>query len=125
MAKIRIYIGDEVFDAHLNKSEAPRTVEKILSILPVEATISSWGDEFYFAIPVEAGLENAVGQVEKGDLAFWPQGNAFCIFFGRTPLTTDEDKIIPASAVNPIGRIQGIERLRSHSGGEPVKITRA
>lgn len=123
MTKIRIQISDEIFDGWLDPSSAPVTVQKILETLPMKTTINSWGDEFYFRIPVEAEPENAVEKVSAGDLAFWLQGQAFCIFFGKTPMSKNEDEIIPASAVNLIGRIDRIERLKNHKDGEPVTIS--
>ena len=50
--------------------------------------------------------EDAREEVEIGDLGYWPPGQAFCIFFGQTPMSKD-GKIVPASAVNIIGRIVG------------------
>lgn len=124
MKKINIQISEDSFDAWLDESLAPDTVQKIIGSLPIETTINTWGEEFYFRIPVEAGLENEVEKVSVGDLAFWPQGQAFCIFFGQTPMSRSEDEIIPASAVNPIGKIEGIDRLKKHSDGETVRISR-
>jgi len=45
-------------------------------------------------------------EVEVGEIGYWPEGKAFCIFFGPTPIS-QAGKIIPASAVNIIGRIEG------------------
>ena len=42
-------------------------------------------NEIYFPIPVEAEAENAATLVEEGDLAYWPEGRCFCIFFSLTP----------------------------------------
>lgn len=39
-----------------------------------------------------------------GDLAYWPAGNAFCIFFGRTPPSHD-DEPRPASPIDVIGNV--------------------
>lgn len=123
MEEISIQIGEEQFDAWLDDNAAPETVRKILEALPVNGVVSAWGDEFYFSIPVDVELENAVDHVSVGDLAFWPQGRAFCIFFGKTPMTTKVEKIVPASAVNPVGRIDGIDRLKNHRDGETITIT--
>ena len=101
---IRIMIGNMAFDAELN--DGP-TAGKIAGILPLRASFSTWGDEIYFPIPVEAELdENAREEVEIGALGYWPSGRAFCIFFGPTPMSTP-GKIIPASAVNIIGKVKG------------------
>jgi hypothetical protein len=44
--------------------------------------------------------------MEVGELAYWPTGSAFCIFYGRTPVSLDE-RPRAASAVIPFGRIEG------------------
>jgi hypothetical protein len=83
------------------------TARKVKEALPIRASISTWGDEIYFAIPVEEGLDStAREEVDLGDLGYWPSGKAFCIFFGPTPVSPP-DKIVPASAVNIIGRVLG------------------
>ena len=100
--KIRIKIGSLSAEAELNDST---TSHKIVKVLPIKTSFSTWGDEIYFTIPVEAELdETAQEEVEVGDLGYWPTGKAFCIFFGPTPMSSS-DKIIPASAVNIIGKI--------------------
>ena len=85
----------------------------------------TWGDEIYFGIPVKAKAENPCETVELGDLAYWPPGSAFCIFFGPTPMSRGSE-IRPASAVNVFGRIDGdaraFARVRS---GTTVKVERA
>lgn len=104
MAKrIKITAGDVVAYGTLNET---KTAEKIWDALPIEAQGSTWGDEIYFAIPVRLGEENAQGVVGMGDLAYWPPGNAFCIFFGRTP-ASHGDEIRPASPVNVFGQVEG------------------
>ncbi len=123
MTKITIQVGDEGFEATLDEERAPRTVRMILDALPIEAAASTWGEEIYFGIPVDAALENGVETVSAGDLGYWPDGSAFCIFFGRTPVTTSPDEIKPASAVTPIGRIDNAEALKNHRAGETVRIT--
>jgi len=125
MAKIRILVGDEEFDATLDEQKAPETVRRILEALPIEGRANTWGEEIYFQIPVSMGEENAVETVSVGDLGYWPSGECFCIFFGKTPMTTSLEAIKPASAVNPIGRIENPERLKSHRSGETVRITAA
>ena len=75
--------------------------------MPLNTPFNTWGDEIYFEIPVKAELdESAREEVEMGDLGYWPTGRAFCIFFGPTPMSTP-GKIIPASAVNIIGKVKG------------------
>jgi len=122
---IVIQIGDEEFSAHLTEDLAPETVQQILSVLPIESTAMTWGDEVYFEIPVDADQENARSRVSKGDLGYWPDGNCFCIFYGKTPMSPSEEDIVPASPVNVIGRIDNPDGLKGHSAGEPVIVRQA
>ena len=101
--EIKLVIGDESVLADLNDS---KTASMIADALPIEVDFSTWGDEIYFAIPVKTGPENSVEVVELGDIAYWPPGNAFCIFYGDTPISANGE-IRPASPVNPLGRIKG------------------
>ena len=122
MTRIKVQVADEVFDAELDEDAAPQTVQKILDALPIESVAKTWGDEIYFDIPVTAGPENPHEKVSKGDLGYWPVGEAFCIFFGKTPMSRSEDEIIPASPVNLIGRIENPDALKKHRAGETVRI---
>ena len=63
----------------------------ILETLPISASVNTWGDEIYFTIPITAKLENPVDTVEKGDLGYWPEGKCFCIFFGPTPISSENE----------------------------------
>jgi len=102
--RIAIRIGTLSMEAELN--ETP-TAQKIAAALPLRTSFNTWGDEIYFAIPVEAALDDsAQDSVELGALGYWPPGKAFCIFFGQTP-ASQPGKIMPASAVNVIGKVLG------------------
>ncbi|MFQ5940268.1 MAG: cyclophilin-like fold protein [Nitrososphaerales archaeon] len=89
----------------LDEGSAPATVKAILERLPLEVMINRWGDELYTEpMPVKVGIENAKTVVDLMDAAYWPQGNALCLFFGPTPISTG-NKIKPYSSVNVVGRI--------------------
>ena len=99
------------------------TSQAIVDALPIQGQGSRWGGEIYFAIPVEAELEQGARDVLKaGELGYWPPGRAFCIFFGRTP-ASHGDEIRAASPVNVIGRLQGdLDGLWDIPDGAPVSI---
>ena len=102
--RICIRIGHLQMEAEL--ADTP-TARQIAAALPIQTTFNTWGDEIYFAIPVSAELEADAREVVKiGDLGYWPPGHAFCIFFGQTPVS-QAGKIMPASAVNIIGKVVG------------------
>ncbi|RLF63404.1 MAG: hypothetical protein DRN30_06635, partial [Thermoplasmata archaeon] len=73
--------------------------------------------------PVDMEEENAVETVEKGTIAFWPPGNALCIFWGPTPASRRLDEIRPASPVNILGKIVGDPKIFSKvRSGERIRI---
>lgn len=102
--------------------ENPKTAKAFNEALPIKGRANLWGDEIYFSVPVEADAENGKTVVELGDIAFWPPGNAFCIFFGPTPMSRGNE-IRPASAVNVFGKIIGDPKIfKQVRSGEEVKI---
>lgn len=104
---VSLIIADVRVPAELNDSA---TARDIAGKLPIEAVFSTWGDEIYFPIPVKRGSEDGRAVVDMGELGYWPPGNAFCIFYGATPVSTG-DRIKPASPVNPIGRVTGDPKI--------------
>jgi uncharacterized protein len=117
--KIMIITETVQMEAELNES---KTAALIWEALPISAEVSTWGDEVYFTIPVKTGPENAVSVVQKGDLAYWPEGNCFCIFFGKTPASTERE-IKPASPVNLVGRFSGDPELwKKVAAGDMIRL---
>lgn len=101
--RIRIVAGAVEVEAELNSTA---TAQAIREALPIEGRASLWGDEIYFSIPLSLQLEAGQEVVNTGDLGYWPEGNAFCIFFGPTPIS-QRDEIRPASAVTVFGKVIG------------------
>ncbi len=98
----------------------------LAAALPFTGTAHRWGDEIYFSVPqvVQDLEEDARVRVEVGDLAYWPAGKAFCIFFGLTP-TSVPGEIRPASAVNLVGRLLGDPCCFGDiQDGDPVRVER-
>ena len=98
----------------------------IADALPIETRPNEWGDEFYFTIPVAAGLdETATTAVKVGDIGYWPPGKALAIFFGPTPLSGGPDPV-PASDVNLVGKIiNDTTALKKVKGATKIKIEKA
>ena len=118
--KIWIICGDIDIAAELNDTA---TAKAIADALPIEGSVNRWGEEVYFDIPVNMGLEQgARADVEVGELGYWPTGTAFCVFFGPTP-ASDGDKPRAASAVNIIGRtLDDAKQLGSSRNGDKITI---
>lgn len=119
--KIRIRTEKVSMHAELFQT---KTAEAIWNSLPIEGKVNTWGDEIYFSIPVKMGREKAVDVVQEGDIGYWPDGHAFCIFFGKTPISTDKE-IKPASPVNLVGRLLGNPReWKKAKDGDKIIIER-
>jgi len=120
--RIRITVGKITADALLNES---RTAGAMWDALPLSIPGQTWGDEIYFGIPVKAAPERATEVVEKGDLAYWPPGSAFCIFYGPTPASRGSE-IRAASPVNVFGRVLGDPTVfKPVRSGTTVRVERA
>ena len=117
--RIRIIAGKVEKIALLNDSPAAETLRKSL---PLEATVNRWGDEIYFSISAKLSGGEKRKIVNKGDIAFWSPGNAFCIFFGTTPISEGEE-IRPASEVIVLGEVEeGVEAFKQVEEGERIRI---
>jgi hypothetical protein len=118
-------LASEAFAMEAELNDSP-TARQIWEALPIEGTANTWGDEIYFEIPVVAAQEaDARAQVEVGELGYWPVGHAFCIFFGPTPVSTDE-RPRAYSPVNILGRVSGdATAFRSVRDGAMVRLSRA
>ena len=123
--KIKITVNDKDFLGELNETETAKAIE---TNLPIEASPSFWGDEIYFEIPVDIEEnENPEEELEVGDLAYWPDGNAFCIFYGPTPSSKGSEPR-PASPVTVVGEVSGdatVLRQLDRGFGDKVKIEAA
>ena len=123
MKKINISVGNVSLEAEM--LDTP-TASKILEALPFESSANVWGDEIYFDISLSlAQAPDARADVEIGDLAYWPAGPAFCIFFGPTPVSTG-DQPRAYSPVNVFGKVLGdAKQLKGVANGAAVKVTQA
>jgi len=122
MAKIRITAGEISLSAELNDSP---TAQQIWEALPIEGRANVWGDEIYFEISVMASqTADARVEMEVGELGYWPVGHAFCIFFGPTPVSVDEQPRA-YSPVNILGLVLGdATRFKVVPNGALVRLER-
>jgi hypothetical protein len=110
---IIIRIGEIRLSAELNDSPS---AEKLKSLLPLEFSMSRWGDEYYGDCGIEMELsQDARDVMEVGELAVWPNGKALCIFFGPTPVSKgNEPRAV--SPVNPVGKLIGDKEVLKKLG---------
>ena len=103
MQKLRIICGNSQAEAKIIDKK-PKTAEAILKSLPLEGIAIKWGEEYYFYINVEIEEENSQTEMEVGDIAYWPDGKAICIFLGATPIA---DKPVAISPINLFAKLEG------------------
>ena len=120
MADLTLTVDDIVLEANWT-DDAPTTREALEEALPISGEATRWGDELYFSIPVDVPAENAREEVPMGAIAYWPAGNALCLFWGPTPASTG-DEPRAASPVNVVGLIDDVSALEGVEGGARVTV---
>ena len=122
MGRIKISAGGITATATLHDNA---TAEAIWAALPLTARGNRWGDEIYFEIPVQlAQAGDARDVLQAGELAYWPAGRAFCIFWGPTPASRSGE-IRAYSPVNVFGQLEGdSQAFDPVAGGTEIKIER-
>jgi len=101
-----------------------RTAAAILKSLPIEVRVQTWGEEVYFDIGVSVPREkDAHAVVKAGEIAYWPDGEAIAIGFGRTPISAPGE-IRLASPCNIWAKaISDVKMLKPVRAGSRVRVT--
>jgi len=87
--------------------------------LPMESRARLLGEEIHFPVLIPTAAEAPDREaVETGDVTYWPEGNALCLFFGSTPASTGKE-----SPVATVGRIvEGMEDYELVRQNETLRI---
>jgi hypothetical protein len=121
MARIRFDFGTLTLDAEL--LDTP-TAKAVAAALPISSSVLTWGEEIYFDVAFEVARDaEARAVITPGEIAFWPQGPAIAIGFGRTPISKRNETRL-ASPCNvfakAIGSVQVLAKVKT---GVKVKVT--
>ena len=122
MASKKIQITTQNITVEAELLDRPES-DNFYSSLPLTGRVNTWGLEIYFSIDYSMELQEGASEiVNLGDIAYWPPGSAFCIFFGPTPASIG-DEIRAASEVNLLGKIIGDPLVfKSVPSGTNIKI---
>jgi uncharacterized protein len=121
MASIRFDFGALTLDAEL--LDTP-TAKAIAAVLPVSSSALTWGEEVYFDVPVNAAREpDARAVITPGEIAYWPQGAAIAIGFGRTPISRGNETRL-ASPCNVFAKaLSSVKVLAKVKTGTKVEVS--
>lgn len=120
MTQIVITAGD--VSIRVEVLETP-TGKAIVDALPIKSGAQTWGEEVYFTTPVRVEREQGARDVvEPGEIAYWPDGDAIAIGFGRTPISQGDETRL-ASPCNIWGRaLDDVKALAAVQPGDAISV---
>ena len=122
MRQIVISVGELSLRAELLETA---TADAVWETLPINSEAQVWGEEVYFMTSVSADLEDDAREVVKpGEIAFWPDGNAIAIGFGRTPISQGNEIRLASPCNIWAHAIDDVRQLAAVAEGDALEVSR-
>ena len=87
--KLILKFNSKKIEINLRNTETARYIAKSI---PIKSKIQMWGEEIFFNTNIQVKLENDAKEVIKlGELAFWTEGSAIAIGYGKTPVSINQE----------------------------------
>ncbi len=87
--KLILKFNSKLFEINLRNTETARL---IADSVPIKSKIQTWGEEIFFNTNLQVKLEDDAKDVmQLGELAFWTEGSAIAIGYGKTPVSVGEE----------------------------------
>jgi hypothetical protein len=119
--RIRFDFGSLTLDAEL--LDTP-TAKAVAAALPLSADALTWGEEVYFDVPVRVKRESdARAVVKPGEIAYWPEGPAIAIGFGRTPISKGDETRLASPCNVFASALSDVKALAKVRAGSQIKVT--
>jgi hypothetical protein len=119
--RVRFDFGLLTLDAEL--ADTP-TARAIAAALPIEASALTWGEEVYFEIPVRVAREkDARAVVTPGEIAYWPDGHAIAIGFGRTPISKGDETRLASPCNIWAKALSDVKALKAVRAGTKINVS--
>src|SRR5690349_16720441 len=119
--RIRFDFGTLTLDADVLDTPTARA---IAAALPISSRALTWGEEVYFDVPIEAAREKgARAVVTPGEIAYWPEGPAIAIGFGRTPISKGDETRLASPCNVFANALSSVKVLSKVKTGVEVKVS--
>ena len=87
--KLILKFNSKLFEIILRNTETAKLIAKSI---PIKSRIQIWGEEIFFNTNLQVKLEDDARDVmQLGELAFWTEGSAIAIGYGKTPVSIDQE----------------------------------
>lgn len=124
--RIRVVVGNVEGIAELFEAAAPKTVAGIWENLPLEGTLNHAnfsGEEVSFpTFGVMWEKENQLYETEPGDLGYFVQGPAICLYYGNLRVISPGN--VFGRVVENLPAMQEVARRSWKETGIPIRLER-